>query len=151
MIDKIVATTEALVPFPSQGHRRPDLTSRPLRFTTAGNYLIAYAPDEKPLWVIASCHAWEGAVRASWPRSSEVENKPAYKRRVRRPPTLMKLARGSPFSPFWRIGASPAFILGGGFSVFRNPHKTQLSVLWPGCKSVRHSFFANTRRRRCLN
>src|SRR5262249_14607646 len=31
------------------GHRRPDLTARPLRFHVARNeYLIAYAPDEKP-------------------------------------------------------------------------------------------------------
>jgi toxin ParE1/3/4 len=52
MIDKIVATID-LVSFPNQGHRRPDLTSRPQRFTTAGNYLIAYAPDKKPLWIIA--------------------------------------------------------------------------------------------------
>jgi len=35
MIDAIEATIEALVPFPHQGHRRPDLTERPLRFTTA--------------------------------------------------------------------------------------------------------------------
>jgi plasmid stabilization system protein ParE len=35
MINAIEATIEALVPFPYQGHRRPDLTSRPLRFTTA--------------------------------------------------------------------------------------------------------------------
>jgi hypothetical protein len=39
MVDAIKATVEALVPFPYQGHRRPDLTSRPLRFTTAGNFL----------------------------------------------------------------------------------------------------------------
>jgi len=31
MIDQIESTIEALVPFPAQGHRRPDLTSRPLR------------------------------------------------------------------------------------------------------------------------
>ena len=30
-----------------------DLTSRPLRFWTAHKYLIAYAPDEAPLLVIA--------------------------------------------------------------------------------------------------
>ena len=52
----IEATIEALVPFPHQGHRRPDLTERPLRFTTAGNYLIAYAPDRRPLWVVAVMH-----------------------------------------------------------------------------------------------
>ena len=42
-----------LPPFPHQGHRRPDLTSRHLRFVTVRNYLIAYAPDENPLLVIA--------------------------------------------------------------------------------------------------
>jgi plasmid stabilization system protein ParE len=30
--DKIHETIQALVPFPHRGHRRPDLTSRPLRF-----------------------------------------------------------------------------------------------------------------------
>lgn len=56
MIDRIEAAIEALVPFPHQGHRRPDLTPRPLRFTSVGNYLIAYAPDKKPLWVVAIFH-----------------------------------------------------------------------------------------------
>ena len=45
-----------LVPFPHQGHRRLDVTSRPLRFITARNYLIVYAPDESPLLVIAAIH-----------------------------------------------------------------------------------------------
>src|SRR5487761_708040 len=45
-----------LVPFPHQGHQRPDLTSRPLRFQTIRDYLIAYAPDQKPLVVIAVLH-----------------------------------------------------------------------------------------------
>jgi hypothetical protein len=35
---------------------RPDLTNRPLRFVRVRDYLIAYAPDEKPLWVIAVMH-----------------------------------------------------------------------------------------------
>ena len=39
---------------PQIGHRRPDLTARPLRFhVVRDQYLIAYAPDEKPLWVVA--------------------------------------------------------------------------------------------------
>jgi plasmid stabilization system protein ParE len=38
------------------GHKRPDLTSRPLRFTVVREYLIAYAPEEKPLWVVAVMH-----------------------------------------------------------------------------------------------
>ncbi len=52
----ILAAIRALVLFPYQGHERPDLTVRPLRFWTVRNYLIAYAPDEKPLWVIAVLH-----------------------------------------------------------------------------------------------
>jgi toxin ParE1/3/4 len=47
---------DSLVSFPGQGHRRPDLTSRPLRFILVHEYLIAYAPDEKPLWVVAVIH-----------------------------------------------------------------------------------------------
>jgi toxin ParE1/3/4 len=54
--EDILNAIRALVPFPRQGHRRPDLTSRSLRFTLARDYLIAYAPDEKPLWVIAVMH-----------------------------------------------------------------------------------------------
>lgn len=41
VIDEIVAAIDALVPFPNQGHRRPDLTSRPLRFILVREYLIA--------------------------------------------------------------------------------------------------------------
>jgi len=45
-----------LVLFPHQGHRRPELTSRPLRFTVVRDYMIAYAPEKKPLWVVAVMH-----------------------------------------------------------------------------------------------
>ena len=42
---------------PHIGHRRPDLTAQPLRFHVARDeYLVAYAPDEKPLWVVAIVH-----------------------------------------------------------------------------------------------
>lgn len=48
------AIRRVLVPFPYSGHRRPDLTSRPLRFHVALNqYLIAYTPDESQLWIVA--------------------------------------------------------------------------------------------------
>jgi plasmid stabilization system protein ParE len=49
LMDEIEAALEALVPFPLRGHKRPDLTSRPLRFLLVREYLIAYAPDETPL------------------------------------------------------------------------------------------------------
>lgn len=56
VVDEIYNAISAVVPFPHTGHRRTDLTSRPLRFTRVRDYLIAYAPDEKPLWVIAVMH-----------------------------------------------------------------------------------------------
>ncbi|MGD0480083.1 MAG: type II toxin-antitoxin system RelE/ParE family toxin [Terracidiphilus sp.] len=58
--DRITAEIEKaldnLVLLPGQGHRRPDLASRPLRFILVREYLIAYAPDEKPLWIVAVIH-----------------------------------------------------------------------------------------------
>lgn len=58
--DRVIAEVgnalASLVPFPHQGHRRPDLTNRPLRFIRVRDYLIAYAPDERPLWVLAVLH-----------------------------------------------------------------------------------------------
>lgn len=56
IIAEIFSAIRALVPFPELGHKRPDLTSRPLRFILVRDYLIAYAPDEKPLWVVAVMH-----------------------------------------------------------------------------------------------
>lgn len=58
--DRVIAdiqrALESLCAFPHRGHRRPDLTGRPLRFIRVRNYLIAYAPDKKPLWVVAVMH-----------------------------------------------------------------------------------------------
>lgn len=56
VVAEILSAIRALVEFPGQGHRRPELTSRPLRFIVVRDYLIAYAPDEKPLWVVAVMH-----------------------------------------------------------------------------------------------
>ncbi len=57
VITAIFDAIRRLFPFPNQGHRRPDLTSRPLCFTLIRQYLIAYAPEENPLWVVAVMHA----------------------------------------------------------------------------------------------
>jgi antitoxin ParD1/3/4 len=54
--EEILEAIRALVSFPRRGHTRTDLTSRPLRFWRVRDYLIAYAPDERPLWVIAVIH-----------------------------------------------------------------------------------------------
>ena len=51
VVVEILAAIRALVPFPSVGYKRPDLTGRPLRFIVVPEYLIAYAPEEKPFWV----------------------------------------------------------------------------------------------------
>ena len=56
VVDEIHATLVLLARFPQQGHKRPDLTSRSLRFAVVREYLIAYAPDKKPLWVVAILH-----------------------------------------------------------------------------------------------
>ena len=54
--EEIHKAIRALVTFPDRGHRRTDLTSRPLRFIRVRQYLIAYAPDKKPLRIIAVVH-----------------------------------------------------------------------------------------------
>jgi len=54
--EEIYEAIQSLVPFPYIGHSRPDLTSKPLRFQAVRDYVIAYAPDEKPLAVLAVLH-----------------------------------------------------------------------------------------------
>ena len=56
VISDILAAVRDLVSFPYKGHCRPDLTSHALRFWRVRDYLIAYAPDETPLLVIAVIH-----------------------------------------------------------------------------------------------
>jgi toxin ParE1/3/4 len=51
--EEIYEAIQSLVPFPYIGHSRPDLTSKPLRFQTVRDYVIAYDAEEKPLAVIA--------------------------------------------------------------------------------------------------
>ncbi|MGB8472829.1 MAG: type II toxin-antitoxin system RelE/ParE family toxin [Candidatus Acidiferrum sp.] len=56
VLEAIFEAIQALVPFPQLGHSRSDLTSRPLRIHSVRDFLIAYAPDEKPLLVLAILH-----------------------------------------------------------------------------------------------
>ena len=46
----------SLAAFPHQGHRRPTITSRLLRFKLVRDYIIAYSPEKNPLWVVAIFH-----------------------------------------------------------------------------------------------
>ena len=56
IVAQVLATCENLSRLPHQGHARPELTLRPLRFVVVRDYLLAYAPDERPLWVVAILH-----------------------------------------------------------------------------------------------
>jgi plasmid stabilization system protein ParE len=56
VLEEIFEAIRALIPFPKAGHGRSDLTSRPLRFQPVRDFLIAYAPDEKPLLILAVLH-----------------------------------------------------------------------------------------------
>lgn len=53
VLEDIVAAFESLAQLPHQGHRRSDLTSRPLRFKIVRTYLIAYAPERDPVSILA--------------------------------------------------------------------------------------------------
>jgi plasmid stabilization system protein ParE len=56
VVTDIFDALRTLVTSPHIGHRRPELAVRPLRFHRVRDYLIAYAPDERPLWVVAVLH-----------------------------------------------------------------------------------------------
>ena len=56
MVTAIFDRISELVQLPHQGYRRPNLTSRPLRFALVYEYVIAYAPDKSPMRVLAVFH-----------------------------------------------------------------------------------------------
>lgn len=56
VVEEIYEAIRALVPYPKMGHKRPDLTSKPLRFHPVRDFAVVYAPEEKPLAVVAILH-----------------------------------------------------------------------------------------------
>jgi plasmid stabilization system protein ParE len=56
ILEEILEAIRALLSFPHAGDSRPDLTSRPIRFHPVRDFLVAYAPDEIPLVVLAVLH-----------------------------------------------------------------------------------------------
>lgn len=56
VLEELYQTIISLTRFPNMGHPRPDLTSSPLRFQVVRDYVIAYAPQERPLVIIAILH-----------------------------------------------------------------------------------------------
>lgn len=53
VLDELLEAFDLLLQFPASGHRRTDLTSLPMRFKVVRTYLIAYWPDQEPLWIVA--------------------------------------------------------------------------------------------------
>jgi len=49
-------TFDALARMPRQGHRREDLTRRPVLFFPLYSYLIVYQPDVDPIRILAVVH-----------------------------------------------------------------------------------------------
>ncbi len=56
ILEEILEAIPSFVTFPKMGHARPELTSRPLRFHPVRDFVIVYAPEEKPLQVLAVLH-----------------------------------------------------------------------------------------------
>jgi antitoxin ParD1/3/4/toxin ParE1/3/4 len=56
VLKELYEAIHGLISFPQQGHRRSDLTARPLRLQSVRDFLIAHAPDEQPLLVVAVLH-----------------------------------------------------------------------------------------------
>ena len=57
ILNEFRESIQKLVDFPEMGFRREELTTRPLRFFPLRDFLIAYAPEEKPLLVVAVLHS----------------------------------------------------------------------------------------------
>ena len=80
MLADVHSTLTTLAASPYIGHQRPDLTARPLRFHPARNeYLIAYSPDERPLWVLAIIHGRRNP--RDWQQFFEAANDSSPERR----------------------------------------------------------------------
>ena len=56
LVTEFFDAIRALVQFPHQGYRRPDLAPPSVRFTLVREYVIAYAPETTPLRVLAVFH-----------------------------------------------------------------------------------------------
>jgi plasmid stabilization system protein ParE len=66
---KLFENFAALGKHPGIGHRRSDLTSRPLRFFTVDPYLIAYKPEDTRIVIHAVLHGARNVERLLRSRS----------------------------------------------------------------------------------
>ena len=52
-----------LADIPNSGHRRADLTNRPVLFYTVFSYLVIYSPETKPLQIVGVLHGKRNVAR----------------------------------------------------------------------------------------
>lgn len=56
IFDEIAEAFEKLAEMPRMGHRREDITNRPVRFWSVHSFLIVYDPESKPLKILHIVH-----------------------------------------------------------------------------------------------
>lgn len=56
VLDSLEGAFEQLAETPDLGHRREDLTDRPVKFWRVYSYLVVYDPTSIPLTIIAALH-----------------------------------------------------------------------------------------------
>jgi toxin ParE1/3/4 len=60
---QILKACRMLAKNPQIGHRRPDLTDKPLRFWPEGRYLIVYDPAPRPIEIVRVLHGARDVAR----------------------------------------------------------------------------------------
>src|SRR3989475_13168414 len=68
VIDTLFAAFERLAAMPGLGHRREDLTDRPLRFWAVDAYLVIYRAERTPIEIVAVTPGGRGRPRLPPPR-----------------------------------------------------------------------------------
>jgi len=74
VIDELESACARLSKFPLAGHARPDITSDRLRFWRVRNYLIAYAPETRPVLILGFIHGARNPDRIAIILKSRLEN-----------------------------------------------------------------------------
>lgn len=58
LIARFFDAFEKLGRMPDMGHRREDLTSRPVRFWPLDRYMVIYKPDPPPIEIVRVLSSW---------------------------------------------------------------------------------------------
>lgn len=57
VVGELFEAFHKLAHVPGSGHRRPDLTAKPILFYAVYSYLIVYQPSSRPLQILGVLHA----------------------------------------------------------------------------------------------